>query len=276
MLIGNMNRLAVLIGARGTGKSTFASYLTLKWQRECGAYVIGHSLGGRLPRRLPPELGGYELPIEYHESIHRGGWFEESLAAGVRAHPERWHILAPKPGSNGATADDLLHFAQAMSDTIRKRYWSKKHWGRWKHNSNHEDVDAPPIIVDIDEGIAVESAGVSRKDDNRWFLEFLISLRHLHIGMIWSQQDPTARSWRILEQATDLYVFREPHEWALAALRAAGVSEDKIEVIRTLPDYKHLHIQPGRLDWKAAEKAIKKSDTGSAVGQGPPPKVKTA
>lgn len=277
MLIGKMNRLAVLIGARGMGKSTWSSYLVLRWQRETGAYVIGHSLGGRLPRKLPAQLGGTELPIEYHDRIHGGGFFDEDLATGLRKRPECWHILAPKPGdSRGSTADDLLHFAQTMSETIRKRYWSKDNWGRWKHSANHEQVNAPPIIVDIDEGVAVEGAGTSRKDDNRWFLEFLASLRHMHIGMVWSQQDPTARSWRILEQATDLYVFREHHQWALNSLRAAGASEEQIEQIQRLEPYHHIHIRPGELDWKAAERAVKDSSpTRPAATPDPTAQVKT-
>lgn len=270
MLIGDMNRLAVLIGARGQGKSTWGAYLALRWQREAGAYVIGHSLGGRLPRRLPAELGGAELPIVYHETLAK-------LRSGLHWRPAKWHILAPPPGrSHGATADDLLHFAQELSDTIRKRYWEGKHFGAWKHNANHEDVNAPPIVVIIDEGIAVEGAGVSRKEDNRWFLEFIISLRHLHIGLIWSQQDPTARSWRILEQATDLYVFREHHQWALNALRAAGASEEQLEIIRALKPHHHLHIVPGELDWRAAAKAADEKSTGVQIPAQPEaPKVKS-
>lgn len=268
-LIGEVNRLAVLIGARGTGKSTWASHLVLRWQRELGAYVIGHSLGGRLPPVLPAELGGFRLPIQYHESL-------KTMRSGLYWHPERWHILAPRPGSStGATADDLLHFAQDMSEAIRRRAWEAKpgNW-RWRHNVDHTGVDAPPIIVDIDEGVAVEGAGVSRKDDNRWFLEFLASLRHMHIAMVWSQQDPTARSWRILEQATDLYVFREHHQWALNALRAAGATEEQIELIRRMPEHRHLHIRPGSLDWIAAEKSTKESTRGSALPQETPQKIK--
>lgn len=258
MNIGDWNRLAVLIGARGQGKSTFGAYLGLSWQREAGAYVIGHSLGGRLPRRLPLELGGTELPIVYHETVAQ-------VRSGIFWYPERWHILAPAPGhSGGASADDLLHFAQDLSDSVRRTHWSKKHFGRWKHNSNHEGVAAPPIVCIIDEGIAVQAAGISRKEDNTWFLEFLISLRHSHIGLVWSQQDPTARSWRILEQATDLYVFREHHRWALAALYAAGAEMEQLEQIRTLPKFKYVHIKPGELDWRAAAREAEAQAKGKS------------
>lgn len=266
MRIGTWNHLDVLFGARGTGKSTYAAYLARKLQREGGAYVLGHSLGGRLPRRLPAELGGQELPIVYHETL-------ASVASGVRWRPKKWHILAPKPGTAGATADDLLRFASDLSDAVRKRAWQRTHWAsslvqEWRHNRNHEDVDAPPIVVLIDEGIAVEGAGVSRKDDNRWFLEFLISLRHMHIALIWSQQDPTARSWRILEQATDLYAFRVHHAYALMGLQAAGASPEEIARIRTLPNHQHLHIEPQSLDWHAAAVEDRK-------GELPPPKPLT-
>lgn len=246
MLIGNWNRLAVLIGERGYGKSTWGAYLALRWQREAGAYVIGHSLGGRLPRRLPPELGGHELPIRYHETL-------DGVRRGIYWHPGKWHILAPPPGrSDGATADDLLQFSHQFSDSVRKSHWERKHWGFWKHNANHEDVDAPPIVVIIDEGVAVKGAGQSRKEKNDWFLEYLISLRHLHIGLIWSMQDPTLRTWQILGQATDLYMFHTHHFYALNALWAAGVPEEEIEKVKSLPRFRHIHYEPARYNWQAA------------------------
>lgn len=259
MLIGQWNHGDVIIGEKGYGKSTFACALTLRYQRSAGAYVIGHSLGGRLPRRLPPSLGGHSLPIEYHETL-------DDVRRGVFWRPAKWHILAPAPGkSAGATADDLLMFSQSMSDAIRERAWRKKHWGRWKHNANHDDVDAPPIVVLIDEGIAVRGAQQgSRQETSQWFMEYLISLRHLHIALVWNMQDPNLRSWQIMGQATDLYIFHTSHQYALHSLWAAGVSETELDRIRNLPKFEHVHIDRSRIvkmDWRAA--AATKNVAGS-------------
>jgi hypothetical protein len=91
--------------------------------------VIGHSLGARLPERLPDEFGGATLPISYHATIAK-------LDRALRRHPERWHILAPPlPHEWGAaagveepeTADDVLDYSVRLSAASRLRAYRKEH-----------------------------------------------------------------------------------------------------------------------------------------------------
>lgn len=244
--IGTVNVLEASIGQRGAGKSTLqcmrADELSRQWG---GAYVLGHSLGARLPRALPD---GRELPIVYHENLAK-------LERGLRRAPDRWHVLAPPIGKRGEreTADDLLKFSVRLSEAIRKQAWQKHHpLGFWKPNVRMDDIEAPPIIVVIDEGIAVEAAGAgaSRKEENRWFMEYLYSLRHMHVALLYAIQNPSARSWHVLDQATSIHVFSIRHRWALQSIEAAGASESEVERIKRLPtpeqlrtgERKHEHV----------------------------------
>jgi hypothetical protein len=245
--IGKWNHLETSLGQRGMGKSTHQCVRAMELQIDAGgAYVIGHSIGGRLPSRLPAEYGGHELPITYYESI-------DALARGLRRHPARWHILAPPLSTTGQaareTADDLIRFVIEFSRQVRKKAWTKAHpWGMkgarwgWRDNVSHEGVDAPPIVLIIDEGIAIEAAGPSRKEDNRWFLQFLYSLRHYHIALLYAIQDASARSWRILEQATIMWVYAIRHRWALQSIEAAGATDEQINRIRELRKYEFVEL----------------------------------
>ena len=268
--IGKWNHLESSIGARGMGKSTWQSFRALKLQKASGGYVIGHSLGARLNRKLPAELGGDELPIVYHTSIQK-------LERGLRRSPEKWHILAPPMQGDGnsdeellkqSSADALLKFAMQLSTAIRKREWKKKNPLRlWNPNVSYEGIEAPPIIILIDEGIALESASPSRKEDNRWFLQFLYSLRHLHIALLYAIQDGSARSWRILEQSTMIYVFAIRHQWALECMRAAGASQDEIDRIKRLGKYQHVTLQSLEVGGTLNVDALKSKSGGRVPGE---------
>jgi hypothetical protein len=256
-LIGDWNHLEASIGARGMGKSTHQCYRALQLSREAhGAYVIGHSLGARLPRKLPADLGGDTLPLEYHTTLAR-------LERGIRQRPQKWHILAPPlagdghrvdPSGEPATADALLHFAVRLSTGVRRAAWTKQHPLRWwKPNVDYGDTRAVPIIVIIDEGIAIEAASTTKKEQNKWFLEMIYSLRHLHVALLYAIQNSNARSWQILEQSTRIHCFRITHEWALNSLRAAGATMDEMERIKNLPRYQHVELTA--IDVKMLEKS---------------------
>jgi len=252
--VGTFNNLEASVGARGMGKTTWQLARAHQLQRESGGYVIGHSLGARLTTKLPKELGGHELPIKYHTTL-------ASLERGLRNSPGKWHILAPPLAADGnavsagealATADALLQFSARLSTSIRKNAWKRRNPLRfWNSNVSMEGVRCPPVIVLIDEGIAIESAGISRKEENRWFLQFLYSLRHYHIALLYAIQDGSARSWRVLEQATRIFVFKIRHEWALQCMRAAGATKEEIDEIRNLEKYEHVEIDA--LDVKSLE-----------------------
>lgn len=276
--VGTFNHLEASVGARGMGKTTWQEHRALSIQRASGAYVIGHSLGARLSKRLPDDLGGDELPIKYHTTL-------ESVEKGLRRSPEKWHILAPPLAGDGnavsagqalATADSLLQFAVRLSTAVRKSAWKKLHPFRiWHSNVDMTGVRCPPVIVIIDEGIAIESAGVSRKEDNRWFLQFLYSLRHYHIALLYAIQDGSSRSWRVLEQATRIFVFAIRHQWALLSMQAAGASREELDKIRALTKWHHVEI--AALDVKKLEESSGGEMPGEDEGrpavksEGPPP-----
>ena len=238
-IYGEWNYLESSIGMRGMGKSTHQCLRALQLQREAGgAYVIGHSLGARLPRKLPAELGGHVLPIVYHPTIAK-------LERGLRRHPDRWHILAPPIDVAGPrdTADDLIKFVIRLAAALRKAAWQRLHpLGIYNANKDATGMVGPPIVLIIDEGIAVEAAGASRKDSNRWFLEFLYSLRHMHTALLYAIQDASARSWRVLEQSTAIHVFAVRHAWALQSIQAGGASHEEIERIKRLRPHEHVTL----------------------------------
>jgi hypothetical protein len=237
-LIGSVNVLEASVGAKGTGKSTLqcirADELVRQWG---GAYVVGHSLGSRLPDSLPD---GYELPIVYHRTMRE-------LEAGLRKHPAKWHILAPGIGQNGETADDLLRYVIRLSDAIKKDAYIKAH--PWEsglgllykpHKARFRGVRATPIIVILDEGVSVQGASRTKSDANMWFMEVITSLRHLHTAVLYAVQDPTMRSWRVLGEATDINVFALRHEYALQGVRSAGATDEELDAIAELPSAKEL------------------------------------
>lgn len=253
--LGTWNHLEAAIGQRGTGKSTWQCHRAYELREEAGgAYVIGHSLGARMPEKLPPELGGHELPITYYQTIAK-------LDRGLRRHPERWHILAPPKdaidGVEPETADDLLRYVDRLAVALRRSAWRKEHPFRfWNEQRKTIGLRSPPIIVLIDEGIAVEAAstgGKSRGKD-RWFLQMIYSLRHDHVALLYSVQEPSSRSWRVLEAATVICVFRVRHRWALGALEAAGASREETDKIKNLPPYKHVTLYGNELDMKSGAK----------------------
>jgi len=254
-IIGEWNHLEASVGARGMGKSTEQCVRARQLQTEAhGAYVIGHSLGARLPTKPPPGVGGPEYPITYHTSL-------DKLERGLRRHPGRWHILSPPLAGDGhkvdptrkpETADDLLHFAMRLSTGIRRKAWETANpFRRWKPNVSYHGIECVPIIVIIDEGIAIDAASTTKKEANKWFLSFIYSIRHLHIAMLYAIQNSNARSWQILEQSTVIKVFAIHHEWALNALRAAGATEEQLEGIKTQGKYKFVPLTA--LDVKTLE-----------------------
>lgn len=244
--VGTWDHLEAFLGQRGTGKSTYQCARARDLcQLADGAYVIGHSIGARLPTKLPDEYGGGELPITYYRTIAK-------LAVGLRRNPGRWHILAPPPIRFGPrdTADDLLEFAQRHAESVKLASFKRVHpFGAifcdpWSLKYN--GIPSPPTVVLVDEGIAVDSAGTkgeSNAKQKQWFKELLFSLRHSHIALLWSIQDPNAKSWQVLGQATLMHVFHLKHQWALNAIQAAGASDDELEQIEDLRRYEHVTVE---------------------------------
>lgn len=251
--IGTVDGLEVYLGARGSGKSVSMCARAEELRREYGgAYIIGHSIGQRLPARLPPGVGdGGVLPVSYHRSI-------DQLDRAIRRYPERWHVIAPPlvdedahPDLPRSSADDLIRYAVRLSKAIRDRAWQAAHPLRGllgvPQRAQYTGLPAPPVIVLIDEGVAVAGAagGMRGKGEGTdWFREVLISLRHLHVVILYCAQGATMRSWHLLEQATAIHVYQTRHQYALSALGAAGATPEELERIQALPLYEYLTITP--------------------------------
>lgn len=253
--VGEVNMLEAFIGARGHGKSTYQCVRAYEASREWGsAYVIGHSFGQRLPEKLPDVYyRGPRLPIVYHPSL-------DKLNRGLHKDPSKWHILAPPSGAEARaagvdmhardTADDLLQYAEDLSLAIRKQaWWRANPWRLYMPRSvRFLGLQAPPVIVLIDEGVAVAAAkgGADKRADTRhdWFQEYLFSLRHNHIALFYAIQNPSSRSWKLLEQATALHCFKLQHEWALNEIRAAGgATPEEIAEIGALRHFDHVTLR---------------------------------
>ncbi len=261
-LIGSVNILEVSVGGRGAGKSMAQAARALQLQRELGAYVIVHSLGRRLPREIPSgsslPFAGTKLKVDYHASI-------DDLDRGVRRHPERFQALAPALTAEGGrarderdTADDLINYVIRLSTGIRRKAWHEAHpWRVWNADkADYNGLRARPIVLVIDEGIAVEGADKrASREMTQEFGQFLYSLRHFHVAMLWAIQEPNARSWKIIEAATATHVFQVRHEWALGAIRSSGASPDAMGDIARLDLYEFVTIPGGARALTPAQRA---------------------
>jgi hypothetical protein len=219
--IERLNVFTAALGARGYGKSTILAIGAEEIASEIPCYVVGHSLGARFPDELPD---GTKLPITYYETI-------EKMERGLRRSPQRWHILA------SGSADEVLLFARRLSIEVRKRAWNEAgKLERWGPHKKMAGIEAPAIVVLVDEGIAVDAAAgkAQAKAEHRWFQELMFSLRHEHIALFYSIQNPSARSWLILDQANRIHVFHTRHRWAQEAARAAGATDQDVERMPTL------------------------------------------
>jgi hypothetical protein len=272
--VGKVNVLEATLGQRGKGKSTHQCARALELQREYGCgFVIGHSLGARLPAKLPAELGGDTLPIEYHYNVRE-------LDKALRARPNKWHIIAPPmisdPKRNTvetSTADQLIGYSMRLSQSLRDAAYTKAKLRRERplidpKIKSYDGLPCTPVIVVIDEGIAVKSANTGKgskdKSGQDWFFEWLISLRHLHTALLYAVQNPTARSWYILSEATEIDCFYIRHQWALNAVMAAGATSEQIDEVRSLPPYEYIVID----DVSASPAEIERAAGAAKIEEG--------
>ena len=250
-VVGDFNVCESWIGARGSGKSTDMARRARELQHFQGALIVGHSIGQRLPRTLPD---GYRLPLEYHRSV-------DECDRGLRRHPERWQVVAPPteaadthPDLPRSSADDVIRYAVRLSVALREKAWKEAHpWaiGIPKKGVNFDGLSVAPVVVIIDEGVALAgAAGGDRAKNGKtdWFNETLISLRHYHIGLLYSIQSPTLRSWHMLEQSTVIRVFQLRHMWALNNVQAAGATPAQMEQIKRLGKFESVEVSAEATD----------------------------
>ncbi len=218
--IGEWNHVYLIFGLRGFGKSTYCVEEAMRIGYPAGAYVIGHSLGARFPRALPD---GENVPVEFYSSI-------DKLNRGLKRNPAKIHILA------SGEADDVIRYARELSRSIRRKAWRReKGWFRqWNDMSNMNGIVAPPILVILDESVALSmNLGKTshRNEDSRYFREALYSARHEHIGYMFQIQDPNALGPAVMSQGTNYVCFRLEHQWAINALNAAGAPDEMLDEI---------------------------------------------
>ena len=277
--VGSIDELECFLGQRGTGKSTHMVDRILELvHRAGGAYVIGHSLGQRLPEQLPKELGGEKLPLHYHATI-------ASLDLGLRRKPEKWHVLAPANryefpdhvATTNETADDLIKYAIRLSAMLRVRAWKREHPFSLVRNPTKmrfSDLAIPPVILFFDEGAAVKGATQSKTNiGGEEFKEFLFSLRHMHIALYWCLQDPNARTYMMMSQATLIHVHHTMHQYAQNAIRAAGASDEELDRIEALEGYESVTI---RVSATKREDAPAPPITRGELGDAAPPAPKAS
>lgn len=224
--VGTLDRITVIVGERGMGKSTFLSKVDIPdFRRETGGYVIGHSTNG--------QIGADPGRIEFHDDLRQ-------LSRGLRKHPERAHFVARgKP-------EDVLRYGLAMSLSVRKRAHERFRAERFRIASEMvpkfrpdrpapKGLLAPPVLVVIDEGMAMRRNPTQAELQE--LEELLTSARHNHVAVTWSSQSPSLRQWVLLEQSNRQRVFRYVHEYGANALRAGGVHKDVIPALRELPRF---------------------------------------
>lgn len=224
--VGSLDRITVVVGERGMGKSTFLSKVDIPaFQRETGGYVIGHSTNG--------QIGADPGRIEFHDDLRH------LSRVGLRKHPERAHFVTRgKP-------EDVLRFALTLSESIRKRAHNRLRESAFREGRiipkfrndrpAPKGLTAPPVLVVVDEGMAMRRNPTQAELQE--LEELLTSARHNHVAVTWSSQSPSLRQWVLLEQANRQRVFRYVHEYGANALRAGGVHKDVLPALRELPQF---------------------------------------
>jgi hypothetical protein len=95
----------------------------------------------------------------------------------------------------------------------------------------------------------------------------LFSLRHMHIALYWCLQDPNAKTYMMMSQATLIHVHHTQHQYAVNAIRAAGATELELEQIAELHGFEHVTIQVAATQRDEVAAPIAKADL---EGEPPP------
>lgn len=200
---GSFNVCIGVVGAPGSGKSTYALARATQLSRESRAYLLVHDLGHKLPDRFP---GGQPTGIVRHDSV-------EECRDRLRNDPRGAHCIPTED------AEDVIDLAcevaqQSMDD----------HGGR-----------GYPAIVLIDEA-------VSAADTNPYRLgsalkQTMALRRHRNVGILWTSQSPNLCHYQMLCIGTEIVSFRLYHAKDFAALERAGFSPQELAAIRTLKNY---------------------------------------
>jgi hypothetical protein len=226
--IGTLDDVVSVFGAKKTGKSTWALREARRFQLATGGYVIGHSPNGQI---------GRASDVEFSRDV-------ETLARRLARHPEKIHVV-----TTGAP-EDVLDYGRAMARALRERAVKKAgHWRFDPHSPAPPGVMAPPVLVIYDEGIAMQEN--PSREESMEFQRFLTSTRHEHMAFMFLNQAPSKRAWMIAEQSRRVIMFRYLHEWGANSIRAAGIPQETVLKLKTLPRFEYLYFdadKPGVIE----------------------------
>jgi hypothetical protein len=231
--LGTLDRITVVVGERGVGKSTLTRRDSRAFQLEMGGLVIGHSPNGQI---------GAAPFISFADSMRE-------LERGLRRKPEQqWILTTGEP-------EELLDYASALSLALRKRAHQRVDVRFKPTRPPPPGLDATPLLVVIDEGAHLKRHPTNEEVER--LEHFLVGARHAHVALTYSIQAPTKRAWILMEQASRFRVFRYSHEYGQNALRAAGLPQEVTEELGSLPNYMYWHqdkAEPGRGRFVTLEK----------------------
>jgi hypothetical protein len=239
--IGTLDDITAIVGERGVGKSTKAIFDVDDFRARTGGIILGHSPNGQI---------GDAPDIRFYDSIR-------DMAKGLRKEPAMKHFVV-----SGASPEDVIDYARLLSLSLRREGHKLAGHKFNAHRPAPKGTYATPIKVVVDEGTHLdtkdkiakaEDGGPASTRETKELEKFLTSARHEHIALTWLIQAPTARSWRFMEQSNRFFVFRYVHEWGGNALRAAGLPQDEVVKVRTLPKFRYLQWfkdDPTRISYK--------------------------
>lgn len=219
--IGTLDRITVMVGEKGVGKSTLAKRDSEDFQRETGGLVIGHSPNGQI---------GYGDRIAFASTMRE-------LEKGIRRRPDlQWFLTRGDP-------QEVIDYGTALSLALRKRAHDRVNATRplfdrirWREDRPPPfPIDATPVLVVVDEGTSMRRHPTDSEIEA--LEQLLTSTRHKHLALTFLTQAPTKRLWVTMEQATRFRLFRYTHQWGGNAIRAAGVPQAVVEELPTLPNF---------------------------------------
>jgi hypothetical protein len=104
----------------------------------------------------------------------------------------------------------------------------------------HDGQSGYPAIVLIDEVVA---AGMCDPNKLAPAMRQLITLRrHKNVGLIWTCQSARMVHNQLLTLATELYLFKLTDRRDLDRLTEAGIADEVVRQVPTLPAYKNVRV----------------------------------
>jgi hypothetical protein len=201
----------VIMGLRGTGKSAYALRRAVELQKDPGCYVVVHDAAYRLPDHYFDDEG------EKHTVDVRRYTSTAEAARGLKERPGAVHVLVVPDGM------EVARFASQVAEASLK---------------SRTDGHLLPVVLVIDEGVAVKSASRYRMADD--MLEYLVMLRHNNVGLILAVQDPRFVHYSFAGTSSEIVIFHLHDEAALKKVCDLGMPRELADQARTLPKYKYL------------------------------------